>query len=106
MVSGWWLVDRKAGPSTRTEFLGWGAQYDGRSLFSARTVDGVGNIWSATMEGKTLRKHTNFDSDLIFSYDVSSDKRRVPRATPSQWAWPSSRSLSRGGHGATVSAAI
>ncbi len=40
-------------------------------------MDGVGNIWSATMEGKAVRKLTNFDSDLIFSYDVSSDNRLV-----------------------------
>ena len=29
------------------------------------------------MEGKAVRKLTNFDSDLIFSYDVSSDNRLV-----------------------------
>jgi eukaryotic-like serine/threonine-protein kinase len=48
---------------------------DGKSFLYVRTIDDVGNIWSATMEGKAVTKLTNFESDRIFSFDVSSDNR-------------------------------
>jgi Tol biopolymer transport system component len=50
---------------------------DGKGFYYVRTIDGVGNVWSAPMEGKPVTQLTDFKSDRIFSFDVSSDKRLV-----------------------------
>ncbi len=57
------------------EILKWAP--DGKSILYSRTVRGVGNIWSAAIEGKAPRKLTHFDSDTIFAFDVSPDNRLV-----------------------------
>jgi Tol biopolymer transport system component len=48
---------------------------DGKSILYARNEKGVGNIWSMTINGKTPKKITAFDSDAIFDFDVSVDNR-------------------------------
>jgi Tol biopolymer transport system component/DNA-binding winged helix-turn-helix (wHTH) protein len=48
---------------------------DGKSIVYSREDGGVGNIWSAPIEGKAATKLTDFKSDRIFSFDVSSDNR-------------------------------
>jgi Tol biopolymer transport system component len=51
---------------------------DGRSiLFLQHDRDGVGNIWSVTLDGKPARKISDFRSDLVFAFDVSPDGRLV-----------------------------
>ena len=50
---------------------------DGKSILYSRTEGGVGNIWSAAIEGKAPKKLTHFDSDRIFAFDVSPDNRLV-----------------------------
>jgi Tol biopolymer transport system component len=48
---------------------------DGKSILYSRAENGVGNIWSAPLDGKAPRKLTAFDSDAIFAFDVSPDNR-------------------------------
>lgn len=48
---------------------------DGKSILYTREDGGVGNVWSAPIEGKAATKLTDFKSDRIFSFDVSSDNR-------------------------------
>jgi serine/threonine protein kinase len=51
---------------------------DGKSIYYSQTdQDGTGNIWSAPLDGKPPRKITNFDSDVIFAFDVSPDNRLI-----------------------------
>jgi Tol biopolymer transport system component len=50
---------------------------DGKSILYARNENGVGNIWSAGLEGGHPRKLTDFSSDQIYSFDVSPDNRLV-----------------------------
>ena len=48
---------------------------DGKSILYAHTKEGVGNIWSAPLDGKAPRRLTAFTSDLIFTFDVAPDNR-------------------------------
>jgi Tol biopolymer transport system component len=50
---------------------------DGKSILYARNDHGVGNIWSAPLDGKAPRKLTAFDSETIFAFGVSPDNRLV-----------------------------
>lgn len=51
---------------------------DGKSFLYSKTENGVANIWSAPIDGKTPpKKITNFQSDRIFAFDVSADNRLV-----------------------------
>jgi hypothetical protein len=50
---------------------------DGMSVLYARTEHGVGNIWSAPLDGRPPKRLTAFDSELIFSFAVSPDNRLV-----------------------------
>lgn len=50
---------------------------DGKGFYYVRTKNGVGNVWSAPLEGKPVTQLTDFNSDKIFSFDVSTDKRLV-----------------------------
>lgn len=51
----------------------WAA--DGKAVLYARNKNGVGNIWSMPLEGKSPKKLTNFESDVIWAFGVSPDKR-------------------------------
>jgi hypothetical protein len=62
-------------PLDDVEIFKWAP--DGKSILYSRTKGGVGNIWSAEIEGKAPRKLTHFDSDRIFAFDVSPDNRLV-----------------------------
>ena len=49
---------------------------DSKSFLYSKTENGVANIWSAPIDGKTSpKKITNFQSDRIFAFDVSPDNR-------------------------------
>ena len=48
---------------------------DGKSILYVDVTNGVGNIWSAPLDGKPPRKLTAFDADQIFAFDVSPDNR-------------------------------
>ena len=49
---------------------------DGKSFLYSKSENGVANIWSAPIDGKTSpKKITNFQSDRIFAFDVSPDNR-------------------------------
>jgi Tol biopolymer transport system component len=49
---------------------------DGKSFLYSKIENGVANIWSAPIDGKTSpKKITNFQSDRIFAFDVSPDNR-------------------------------
>jgi dipeptidyl aminopeptidase/acylaminoacyl peptidase len=62
-------------PGSGVEAFKWAP--DGKSILYARNENGVGNIWSAPIDGKPPRKLTAFDSDGIFAFDVSVDNRLV-----------------------------
>ena len=66
---------KMAFPADSVSYARWAP--DGKSFFYARTENGVGNVWSAPIGGNAARKLTHFDSDLIFSFDVSPDNRLV-----------------------------
>jgi serine/threonine protein kinase/Tol biopolymer transport system component len=46
---------------------------DGRSILYAKNQNGVGNIWSVSLNGTPPKKLTAFDSDAILDFDVSPD---------------------------------
>jgi serine/threonine protein kinase len=48
---------------------------DGKSILYVHEENGVGNIWSAPLDGKAPRKLTAFDSEAILAFDVSPDNR-------------------------------
>lgn len=52
---------------------------DGRSILCILNdhVTNVGNIWSLPLDGKPARKVTNFESEAIYSFDVSADGQLV-----------------------------
>src|SRR5262249_19230129 len=50
---------------------------DGKSILYSRRENGVANIWSVPLNGNAPRKLTAFDSDQIYSFDVSVDNRLV-----------------------------
>jgi Tol biopolymer transport system component len=59
----------------------WNADYlrwapDGRTvLFVRQDERGVGNIWSAPLDGGRPKRVTNFETDSIFAFDVSAEGR-------------------------------
>jgi serine/threonine protein kinase len=57
------------------EWFRWDAS--GRSLLYAREEGGVGNIWRQPIEGGKPTQITHFVSDLIYSFDVSRDGKRL-----------------------------
>jgi serine/threonine protein kinase len=63
-------------PVTAAEVTQYRWAPDGKSILYSRAENGVGNIWSAPLDGKAPRKLTSFlDSDNIFAFDVSPDNR-------------------------------
>jgi serine/threonine protein kinase/dipeptidyl aminopeptidase/acylaminoacyl peptidase len=50
---------------------------DGKSILYATNKNGVGNIWSVSLNGGSPRKVTSFTSDEIYSFDMSPDNRLV-----------------------------
>ncbi len=46
---------------------------DGRSLIYINTVRGVSNLWSQPLDGRPARQVTKFQSDQLFSFDLSRD---------------------------------
>ena len=60
-------------PAGEVESFTWAP--DGKSILYARSEHGVGNIWSAPLDGRPPKKLTAFDSELIFSFGVSPDNR-------------------------------
>jgi hypothetical protein len=52
---------------------------DGKAILYAKNENGVGNIWSASLDGGHSRKLTNFNADKIFSFDVSDNHLIVAR---------------------------
>src|SRR5262249_39959531 len=48
---------------------------DGKAILYVHFENGVGNIWSAPLDGRPPRKLTSFDSEGIFSFGVSRDNR-------------------------------
>ena len=53
----------------------WGR--DSRSLLYTKNEGGVGNIWSQPVAGGTPKQITHFNSELISSFDVSRDGKRL-----------------------------
>lgn len=60
-------------PAGEVETFTWAP--DGKSVLYARSENGLGNIWSAPLDGRPPKKLTAFDSELIFSFGVSPDNR-------------------------------
>jgi serine/threonine protein kinase/Tol biopolymer transport system component len=50
---------------------------DGKSINYAKNENGVGNVWSVPLEGGRPKKLTDFQSEHIYSFDVSPDNRLV-----------------------------
>lgn len=50
---------------------------DGRNLLYIITADGVSNIWRQPMDGGKPVPVTQFQNDLIFSFDISPDGRTL-----------------------------
>jgi eukaryotic-like serine/threonine-protein kinase len=57
------------------ELLRWSA--DGRSLLYTKKEGGVYNIWSQPIAGGTQRQITHFNSEMINSFDLSKDGKRL-----------------------------
>jgi Tol biopolymer transport system component len=53
----------------------WAA--DGRSLLYTKNEGGVENIWSQPIAGGTPKQITHFNSEVILSFDLSRDGRRI-----------------------------
>jgi Tol biopolymer transport system component len=53
----------------------WGT--DGRSLLYTKNEGGVDNIWSQPIAGGTPKQITHFNSELISSFDLSRDGKRL-----------------------------
>jgi eukaryotic-like serine/threonine-protein kinase len=53
----------------------WGM--DGRSLLYTKNEGGVDNIWSQSIAGGTPKQMTHFNSELILSFDLSRDGKRL-----------------------------
>src|SRR5262249_27872894 len=60
-------------PVGAAEWVRWSA--DGRALLYCWRDDGVSNIWSMPLTGGPGRRLTQFDTDLIFDFDVAPDGR-------------------------------
>ena len=50
---------------------------DGRNLIYVDTRNGISNIWSQSLDGGPPKQLTNFTSDLIFRFALSSDGRQL-----------------------------
>ena len=50
---------------------------DGRGLLYIVTADGVNNIWRQPMDGGRPVPVTQFQNDLIFSFDISPDGKTL-----------------------------
>ena len=61
--------------ASQSALLRWAA--GGKSILFSRNESGVDNIWSAPLAGGAPKRITNFDSDHIFAFDVSPEKRLV-----------------------------
>jgi TolB protein len=46
---------------------------DGKALLYARSTDDVGDIWMQPLDGSPAKRITDFKSDGIFHFDISSD---------------------------------
>ena len=53
----------------------WGM--DGRSLLYTKNEGGVDNIWSQPIAGGTPKQITHFNSEVISSFDLSRDGKRL-----------------------------
>jgi len=66
-------------PETRfdiaTEDLCWAP--DSHSLLYVNTEGGVSNIWSQPLGGGAPKQLTHFNSDIIFSFDLSADGKQL-----------------------------
>jgi TolB protein len=62
-------------PPPTNNSLDWSS--DGRSVLFTDTRGGVSNIWSQAIEGGAPRQATNFKSELIFAFDLSSDGKQM-----------------------------
>jgi Tol biopolymer transport system component len=58
-----------------TSSLHWDA--DGRSLLYTKNEGGVDNIWRQPIAGGTPTQITHFTSDLIYSFNVSQEGKRL-----------------------------
>ena len=56
-------------------WLGWTP--DSRSLLYSKTEHGVSNLWSQSIAGGPPKQVTHFNSDLINSFDLSRDGKRL-----------------------------
>jgi Tol biopolymer transport system component/DNA-binding winged helix-turn-helix (wHTH) protein len=67
-------------------FPAWGLDWtgDGKSVAYVVTRDGVSNIWAQPIAGGPPRKLTNFTSDLIFRFALSSDGQQIVLARGTQ----------------------
>jgi eukaryotic-like serine/threonine-protein kinase len=61
--------------SSMVTWFRWGT--DGRSLLYTKTEGGVDNIWSQPIAGGTPKQITHFNSELISSFDLSRDGKRL-----------------------------
>ncbi|MDQ3258978.1 MAG: hypothetical protein M3R15_34805, partial [Acidobacteriota bacterium] len=50
---------------------------DGRALLYINARDGVSNIWSQPIDGSPPRQLTAFDSNVIYSFDLSRDGKQL-----------------------------
>ena len=57
------------------EWFRWGT--DSRSLLYTKNEGGVDNIWSQPIAGGTPKQITHFNSELISSFDLSRDGKRL-----------------------------
>lgn len=64
-------------PAPNADVGGFTWAPDGKSILYALATNGVDNIWSVPLDGAPPRELTAFDSDRIFSFDVSPDNRLV-----------------------------
>jgi Tol biopolymer transport system component len=53
----------------------WGT--DSRSLLYTKNEGGVDNIWSQPIAGGTPKQITHFNSEVISSFDLSRDGKRI-----------------------------
>jgi len=57
---------------------------EGRTLIYVDTRNGVSNLWSQSLDGGPPKQLTNFKSDLIFRFALSSDGRQLVLARGSE----------------------
>lgn len=63
-------------PTTATPAgLKW--SLNGQALLFVNTLRGVSNLWKAPLDGSPPVRLTSFNSDLIFSFDVSPDEKQI-----------------------------